>query len=150
VRLTIQRVRDARVVVDGQTVGEIGVGLVVFVGVGKHDTAEDVAVAVRKISESRLFESESGKGFDRSVVEVGGSVLLVSQFTLYGDLRKGRRPAFDDAAPPEQARLIYDALLAALRATGLHVETGTFRAMMQVMLVNDGPVTVLVDTARTF
>lgn len=149
-RLVIQRVNRARVSVDGRVAGEIGRGLCVLVGVGKADGAPDIAYAAGKILNLRLFDSQDGKGFDRSVADVEGSVLVVSQFTLYGDVRQGRRPGFDAAAPPETARHIYEALVRELRASGLRVETGEFQAMMQVELTNDGPVTVLVDSTRAF
>ncbi len=132
--------------VDTRTVGQIGRGLLVFVGIGRDDDDGDIAYAVRKICDVRIFEGDGGKGFDRSVVDEGGAVLVVSQFTLYGDVRKGRRPAFDAAAPPEQARALYERFVDALRATGVAVETGEFQAMMRVALVNDGPVTLLVDS----
>jgi D-tyrosyl-tRNA(Tyr) deacylase len=147
-RLVVQRVRAARVEVGDRIVGDIGPGLLVLAGFGKDDTAQDIEYGVGKIRELRLFEGDTGKGFDRSVVDVGGSVLLVSQFTLYGDVRRGRRPAFDAAAPPHIARDLYEALVRELRASGLPVETGEFQATMQVSLVNDGPVTILVDSRR--
>ncbi|MEQ1758863.1 MAG: D-aminoacyl-tRNA deacylase [Vicinamibacterales bacterium] len=147
-RLVIQRVSEARVRADGRLTGEIGRGLLVLVGISKTDGVDDVTFAAAKIRELRTFDDEHGKGFDRSVVDVGGSVLLVSQFTLYGDCRKGRRPSFDAAASPDVARGLYESLVRELRASGLPVETGEFQATMQVELVNDGPVTLVVDSTR--
>ena len=148
-RVVLQRVSSASVSVDGREVGRIGTGLLVFVGIRRDDDDSDVEYMVGKIRELRLFEDTDGK-MNRSLVEVGGEVLLVSQFTLYGDCRKGRRPSFDAAAAPREARPLYEALVRALRDSGTRVETGVFRAMMDVTLVNDGPVTVLLDSARTF
>jgi D-tyrosyl-tRNA(Tyr) deacylase len=130
--------------------GSIERGLVVLVGVGRDDTQADVQYIAGKIRDLRVFESDEGKPMDRSVVEVGGSVLVVSQFTLYGDVRKGRRPSFDDAARPDEARELYEALVRELRTAQVPVSTGAFQAMMHVELVNDGPVTVLVDSKRQF
>ena len=121
-----------------------------LVGVSRDDSAVDAKYVAAKIRDLRLFEGESAKPMDRSVVEIGGAVLLVSQFTLYGDVRKGRRPAFDQAAPAEQARDVYEALVRELRAIQVPVATGEFQAMMQVELVNDGPVTILIDSKRQF
>ncbi len=146
-RAVIQRVSTARVRVDGRVVGEIGRGLLVFVGVGRDDTPRDVEYLAGKIRDLRVFDDEHGK-LNRSVTEVGGEVLVVSQFTLYGDCRKGRRPSFDAAAPPTEARALYEALIQALRERGLAVATGEFQAMMQVELTNDGPVTLLLDSSR--
>ena len=134
----------------GRGVGEIGHGLVVLLGIGREDNADDVAYVAAKIREIRVFEGEAGRHMDRSVADVGGSVLVVSQFTLYGDIRKGRRPAFDAAAPPEVARALYESVVRELRAAQLPVATGEFQAMMRVELVNDGPVTVLIDSKRQF
>ena len=134
--------------------GAIGRGLLVFVGVEKGDGAADVDYIVSKTREVRIFEDDGGadgrKRMNRSVVDIGGSVLVVSQFTLSGDVRRGRRPSFDDAAPPEIAREIYDSVVRQLRDTGLTVETGEFQAMMRVHLENDGPVTILIDSRRRF
>ncbi len=148
-RLCIQRVSEARVSVEGRIVGEIGPGLLVLLGVGRGDGSPEVAWAVEKIAGLRVFEDDAGK-MNRSVEEVGGSVLVVSQFTLYGDLRKGRRPAFVAAAPPEQAQPLYLEVVEGLRGRGLPVATGEFRAHMEVALVNDGPVTLLLDSERRF
>ena len=149
-RLVIQRVTEARVRIGDRVVGEIGCGLLVLAGFSHGDTAADVRYSAAKIGDLRLFAATDGKGFDQSVREVGGSVLVVSQFTLYGDVRKGRRPAFNAAATPEPARGLYEDLVRELRAGGLRVETGEFQATMQVESINDGPVTVLVDSARVF
>jgi D-tyrosyl-tRNA(Tyr) deacylase len=130
--------------------GEIGRGLVVLLGVGRDDGPEDVAYIAGKIRDIRIFEGETGKQMDRSVADVGGAVLVVSQFTLYGDIRKGRRPAFDAAAPPAEARALYESVVRELRSAQLPVATGEFQAMMQVELVNDGPVTILIDSKRQF
>ena len=149
-RAVIQRVTSARVRVGERIVGEIARGLLVLLGVGRADTEADARYVAGKIRDVRVFESEAGKPMDRSVADVGGAVLVVSQFTLYGDIRKGRRPSFDDAAPPEVAKATYEAVVRELRSSGLVVATGEFQAMMQVELVNDGPVTVLVDSRRQF
>jgi len=135
--------------VNGQVVGQIGHGLLALIGVAKDDEAADIDYIVSKIRDLRIFDDEHGR-LNRSVVEVDGDVLVVSQFTLLGDVRKGRRPGFDAAAPPEIARALYDQLVDRLRATGVRVETGVFQAMMHVGLVNDGPVTILVDSKRDF
>jgi D-tyrosyl-tRNA(Tyr) deacylase len=148
VRAVIQRVGSARVRVGEAVVGEIGRGLLVFVGVGRGDTIADVKYLAAKIRDIRVFEGDAGKPMDRSVVDVEGSLLIVSQFTLYGDVRKGRRPSFDAAAPPDDARRLYEAFVRELRATRVPVATGEFQAMMQVELVNDGPVTILIDSRK--
>ena len=149
-RAVVQRVTSARVRVDARTIGEIGRGLVVLAGVCRDDTAADATYVAAKIRDLRIFEGEAAKPMDRSVVDVGGAVLVVSQFTLYGDVRKGRRPAFDQAARAEQARDVYEALVRELRALQVPVQTGEFQAMMHVELVNDGPVTILIDSKRQF
>lgn len=136
--------------VGDRVTGEIGAGLLVLLGVGRNDTADDVRYVAAKIRDARLFEGEGGKLMDRSVLDAGGAVLVVSQFTLYGDMRKGRRPSFDAAAPPDLARSLYEDLVRELRAVPLPVATGEFQAMMRVELVNDGPVTILIDSARGF
>lgn len=148
-RAVVQRVRAARVEVDAAIVGQIGLGLLVYLGAGKDDTHEVVPGMAQKIATLRIFEDESGK-MNRSVMDVGGAVLIVSQFTLYGDVRKGRRPSFDAAAPPDQARVLYEAVCSELRQGGLTVETGRFRATMHVHAEVIGPVTILVDSDRTF
>lgn len=148
-RAVIQRVTSARVRVGDSVVGEIGPGLVVLLGVGRHDTETDVKYIAAKIRDMRVFGGDA-KPMDRSVMDAGGSVLVVSQFTLYGDMRKGRRPSFDDAAPPELARALYEGVVRELRSAQVPVATGQFQAMMRVELVNDGPVTVLVDSTKQF
>jgi D-tyrosyl-tRNA(Tyr) deacylase len=148
-RIVVQRVREAHVEVDGAVVGRIGQGLLVLLGVGRDDGPEDVQYIAGKIRDLRIFEDDAGK-MNRSVQEAGGAVLLVSQFTLYGDVRKGRRPSFDAAARPDVGRALYEDVVRELRAMGVPVETGTFQAMMQVHLVNDGPVTIVLDSHRTF
>ena len=149
-RAVVQRVTSARVRVGDRVTGEIARGLLVLLGVGKGDTEADVQYIAGKIRDLRVFESDTGKPMDRSVADIGGAVLVVSQFTLYGDVRKGRRPSFDDAAPPADARNLYEALVRELRALHVPVSTGEFQAMRHVELVNDGPVTVLVDSKRQF
>ncbi len=144
-RAVLQRVREARVEVDGRITGSIGSGLLVLLGVAKGDDEAGAQWLADKIVGLRVFEDEAGK-MNRSVVEMGGGLLVVSQFTLYGDTRKGRRPSFDGAAPPELARSLYESFVGKLRVTGLRVETGIFQADMQVHLVNDGPVTLICDT----
>lgn len=145
-RAVVQRVARARVEVHGEVVGAIERGLLVYLGFGRGDTDEDRAWMLGKIVGLRVFEDESGK-MSRSVEDVGGALLFVSQFTLYGDLRRGRRPSFDEAMPPEDAEKAYDAAVREARATGVRVETGRFRADMQVCSLNDGPVTIWLDSA---
>ncbi len=149
-RAVVQRVSEARVRIGGRVTGEISRGLLVLVGIGQDDGPEDVRYVAGKIRNMRVFEGDNGKPMDRSVVDAGGAVLLVSQFTLYGDMRKGRRPSFDGAAAPEDARSFYEDLVRELRAVPLPVATGEFQATMRVELVNDGPVTILIDSARQF
>ena len=149
-RAVVQRVTAARVRVGDRVTGEIERGLLVLVGIGRDDTSDDVRYVVAKVRDMRIFESVDGRPMDRSVVDVGGSVLAVSQFTLFGDMRKGRRPAFDRAAPSESARVLYEEFVRELRATQLPVATGEFQALMHVELVNDGPVTMLIDSRREF
>ena len=149
-RAVVQRVSSARVVVQGNVVGEIGRGLLVLVGIAADDTAADVTYTAAKVRDLRIFESAEGKPMDQPVTAIGGALLVVSQFTLYGDVRRGRRPSFDAAAPPATARGIYESFVRELRSMGLPVSTGEFQAMMQVELVNDGPVTILLDSRRTF
>jgi D-tyrosyl-tRNA(Tyr) deacylase len=145
-RAVIQRVSRASVEVEGRTVGEIQSGLVVLVGVAKGDSDRDAGYLADKIPALRIFSDESGK-MNRSLAELGGGVLAVSQFTLLGDTRKGRRPGFDEAADPATARSLFERFVAALRATGnLRVETGLFGAHMKVELINDGPVTFILDS----
>jgi D-aminoacyl-tRNA deacylase len=148
-RAVIQRVSHAKVTVSGRTTGEIGLGLLVLLGVGREDTESDANYLAEKVTGLRIFEDEREK-MNRSVVDVNGAVLAVSQFTLYGDVRRGKRPSFDAAAPPEHARLLYEKFVERIRTTGLRCETGQFQAMMQVELVNEGPVTILLDSRKEF
>ena len=145
-RLVIQRVSEARVTVDETTVGQIRGGLLVFIGVGKPDTEEDADYLCEKLLGLRIFPDENCK-MNRNVAEAGGSLLLISQFTLYGDCRRGRRPSFDDAASPDRALALYNYFVEAAKCGPVPVETGIFQAAMRVELVNDGPVTILVDSA---
>ena len=147
-RAVVQRVSRARVTVESRTTGQIERGMVVLLGVGAGDTEADAEYLAEKIAGLRIFEDDEGK-MNRSLSEAGGSVLAVSQFTLYGDTRRGKRPSFDAAARPEQARTLYDHFVQRIRAQGLRCETGQFQAMMQVELVNDGPVTILLDSEKT-
>ena len=148
-RAVLQRVVQAAVSVDGQVVGHIGPGLVVLVGVALGDGPTDIQYTASKIRDARIFADDEGR-MNRSVADVGGALLLVSQFTLMGDLRKGRRPGFDRAAPPAVARQVYEDLLTTIRSMGLVLEAGRFQSHMRVELVNDGPVTVLLDSRRAF
>jgi D-tyrosyl-tRNA(Tyr) deacylase len=148
-RAVVQRVSRAKVTVGQLTSGEIGLGLLVLLGVGRQDTEHDCIYLAEKIAGLRIFEDEDGK-MNRSVVDVGGSVLAVSQFTLYGDVRRGKRPSFDDAAPAEPARRLYEFFIERIRAAGLRCETGKFQEMMQVELVNEGPVTIMLDSTKNF
>jgi D-aminoacyl-tRNA deacylase len=148
-RAVVQRVSCAKVTVNEWIAGEIGLGLLVLLGVGQDDGESDVTYMAEKIAGLRIFEDADGK-MNRSVLDVGGSVLAVSQFTLYGDVRRGKRPSFDDAAPPEAARWLYDLFVERIRAAGLRCETGRFQEMMQVELVNEGPVTILLDSRKAF
>jgi len=135
--------------VNGVSIGEIGRGLLVLLGVCQTDTKSDADYLAEKIAGLRIFEDEKGK-MNLAIAEIGGGVLVVSQFTLYGDVRRGKRPSFDAAAPPEKARELYEYFVERIRASGLPCQTGRFQEMMQVELVNDGPVTILLDSAKTF
>ncbi len=146
-KAVIQRVTQASVEVDGQVVGRIGIGLLVLVGVAKGDEERDLVYLVEKLHTLRIFGDEQGR-MNRSLVDVGGALLVVSQFTLLGNTDKGRRPGFDLAAPPEAARTLYEEVVRRLRSAGLKVETGVFGAHMQVELLNDGPVTFILDSRR--
>jgi D-tyrosyl-tRNA(Tyr) deacylase len=148
-RAVVQRVSRAQVAVNGEITGRIGLGLLVLLGVGRDDTEADATYLAGKIHGLRIFEDDHGK-MNRSLQAAGGSVLAVSQFTLYGDVRRGKRPSFDSAAPPEKARQLYDFFVEQIRAAGLRCETGRFQEMMQVELVNEGPVTILLDSAKAF
>ena len=135
--------------VDGEIIGKIGRGYMILIGVSSEDGEKDVKYMADKVPNLRIFEDADGK-MNRSILDEGGEILAVSQFTLYGDARGGRRPSFSTAARPEQANALYEQLVEAWRAQGIHVETGRFRAEMQVALINDGPVTLLMDSAKTF
>ena len=148
-RAVIQRVSWAKVTVGSEVTGEIGAGLLVLLGVGRNDAQADADYLAVKTAGLRIFEDAEGK-MNRAVGEVEGSVLVVSQFTLYGDVRKGRRPAFDAAAPPQKARELYEYFVGRIRAAGLRCETGRFQEMMRVELLNEGPVTILLDSGKTF
>ena len=146
-RAVVQRVTESSVTVDGETVGAIGPGLMVLLGVSVEDTDKDLKYITDKVMNLRIFDDENGV-MNRSVLDVGGSILAVSQFTLYGDARGGRRPSYIRAAAPEPANLLYERAVAAWRQQGIHVETGRFRTEMKVSLINDGPVTILLDSEK--
>lgn len=148
-RAVVQRVSRAQVAVDGEIVGEVGRGLLVLLGVTHADTEVDADYLADKIAVLRVFEDENGK-MNLDVASIGGGILVVSQFTLYGDVRRGKRPSFDAAAKPERARELYKYFVARIRAAGLPCQTGRFQEMMEVELVNDGPVTILLDSAKIF
>ncbi len=148
-RLVIQRVLESSVRVDGEVVGRSGRGFMILCGVEESDTLEDVRYCVEKTAGLRIFEDEAGK-MNRSILDVGGDILAISQFTLLGDARHGRRPSFSAAARPDVAVPMYEAYCAGLREKGIRVETGIFQADMKVALINDGPVTLLLDSRRTF
>lgn len=148
-RAVVQRVKEAKVTVDGNLIGEVGRGLLVFVGISTEDSNDDIAYLAEKILNLRIFEDQSGK-MNLSVNDISGEVLIVSQFTLYGDCRKGRRPSFSRAAPPAQALEIYNNFLDTLRLQGVPIKTGQFREHMDVSLINDGPVTLLLDSKKEF
>jgi len=146
-RAVVQRVERASVAVNGRVVGEIGSGLLVLLGVSRSDRESDADYLIQKIIGLRIFEDEQGK-MNRSVAETSGAILMVSQFTLYGDVHRGKRPSFDEAARPEEARKLYEYAGNKIREAGLRCETGEFQAMMKVSLVNDGPVTILLDSEK--
>jgi len=148
-RAVVQRVSRARVTVNGDVTGEIGPGLLVLLGVAREDAETDAAYLAEKISGLRVFEDADDK-MNLSVVETGGAVLVVSQFTLFGDVRRGKRPSFDAAARPEHARTLYECFVRNIRALGLRCETGRFQEMMKVELTNEGPVTILLDSQKLF
>ncbi|MDR3586509.1 MAG: D-aminoacyl-tRNA deacylase [Desulfosporosinus sp.] len=148
-RSVVQRVKRASVSVNGENVGKISAGLLILLAVGQEDREDDLTWMVDKLVGLRIFEDEEGK-MNRSVQDVGGEILMVSQFTLYGDCRSGKRPSFKTAAPPEQAKALYERVVAGIRNHGLKVETGVFQAQMDVELINDGPVTLLLDSEKKF
>jgi len=148
-RAVVQRVTEASCKVDGQVTGRIGRGLLVLLGVGKEDGQQDIDYIVDKVMHLRIFGDEQDK-MNLDVRQAGGGVLLISQFTLYGDCRKGRRPDFSSAGRPDAAEALYEQTIAALREKGIEVQTGTFAAMMEIACVNDGPVTMLLDSKRGF
>ena len=146
-RAVIQRVSSARVLIEGQEYSRIGAGILVLLGVEKEDNTEDAQLLARRIVELRIFEDEAGK-MNRSIVETGGQILAVSQFTLLGDCRRGRRPSFDPAAPPDVARTLYERFVKEVDISGVPVATGVFQAMMDVELINQGPVTFILDSRK--
>jgi D-tyrosyl-tRNA(Tyr) deacylase len=148
-RAVVQRVIDARVEIAGEPVGEIGAGLLVLLGVARDDTRGDADYLADKTVNLRVFDDDEGK-MNRSLLESGGAMLVVSQFTLYGDVRRGRRPSYSDAAEPENANELYEYFVERVRSFGVKVETGIFQAMMKVSLTNDGPVTILLDSRKLF
>jgi D-aminoacyl-tRNA deacylase len=148
-RAIVQRVSQARVIVAEQTVGEIAAGVLVLLGVSREDQTGDADYLADKILNLRIFGDEQGK-MNLSLLDINAAMLVVSQFTLYGDARKGRRPSYIDAAEPEKAKALYEYFIAQVRSQGINVETGVFQAMMQVNLTNDGPVTILLDSKKTF
>ena len=144
-RLLVQRIKEAKVTADGEEISKVGAGLCLFLGISREDTREKADYLAGKTAALRIFEDENGK-LNRSLVDVGGEVLVVSEFTLYGDCTKGRRPSFSQAAPPEEAERLYDYFVQKLKDLGLKVATGEFQAKMDVSLVNDGPVTFVIDS----
>lgn len=148
-RAVVQRVSRAQVTVNGEVVGKIDRGALVLLGVSREDTEKDADYLAEKIAGLRIFEDENGK-MNLDVTAVGGAMLVVSQFTLYGNVRRGKRPSFDAAAPPERARQLYEYFVDRIRVAGLPCQTGRFQEMMQVGLLNDGPVTILLDSAKSF
>jgi len=148
-RAVVQRVTDARVEVAGEAVGEIGAGFLVLLGIARDDANTDADYLAEKIINLRVFDDDEGK-MNRSLLEAGGAMLVVSQFTLYGDVRRGRRPSYSDAAEPEKANLLYEYFVGRVRSFGVRVETGVFQATMKVSLTNDGPVTILLESRKLF
>jgi len=149
VRAVVQRVSRAKVTVNTEVTGEIGAGLLVLLGVAQSDSEGDADYLCDKITGLRVFEDENAK-MNRSVMDTGGQLLVVSQFTLYGDVRRGKRPSFDAASPPDRARQLYEYFVERVRLAGLQCETGKFQEMMEVELVNEGPVTILIDSTKLF
>jgi len=148
-RAVIQRVSSASVTVDGEIIGEIGAGLLVFLGIHHDDGSRELTWMADKISNLRIFEDKEGK-MNNSLLDTGGAMLVVSQFTLYGDCRKGRRPGYSAAAPPEFANALYENFITRIKETGIKTASGKFQAHMDVQLINDGPVTLLLDSSKTF
>lgn len=148
-RLIVQRVNEARVIIKGEIVGEIGRGLLVYVGVGKEDTGEDVEYLIEKVLHLRIFPDE-GEKFNLSLMDVGGALLVISQFTLWGDCRKGRRPSFSESAPAEKAQPLYELFVEKGRQKGVPTACGRFQEMMEVHSINDGPVTLILDSRKKF
>jgi D-tyrosyl-tRNA(Tyr) deacylase len=148
-RAVVQRVSRARVTVEGRVTGEIGAGMMILLGVGREDTSAIAASMAEKVANLRIFEDDKGK-MNRSLLDVSGAALVVSQFTLYGDARGQRRPSFISAAPPEKAKQLYEEFAVAIKNLGVSVSTGIFQAMMSVELVNEGPVTILLDSEKNF
>jgi D-tyrosyl-tRNA(Tyr) deacylase len=148
-RAVIQRVKEARVEVEGEVAGRIGEGILLFLGIRKDDTQDDIKYLVEKVLGLRMFDDDAGK-MNLSITDVGGEILVVSQFTLYGDCRKGRRPSFDEAASPDMAERLYDIFVEEVKKRGINVQTGRFRAIMDIHLTNSGPVTILLDSRRVF
>lgn len=148
-RAVVQRVKSASVTVDGERVSEIGAGVLIFLGVAHEDTTKELEYIANKVANLRIFEDAAGK-MNCSLLETGGAALVVSQFTLYGDCRKGRRPSFINAARPEVANALYEKFITALEKRNVPTQGGTFQAMMDVQLINDGPVTILLDSAKIF
>ncbi len=148
-RAVIQKVKEATVEVEGEVVGRIGEGILLFLGIRKDDTQDDIKYLVEKVLGLRMFDDDAGK-MNLSITDVGGEILVVSQFTLYGDCRKGRRPSFDEAASPDMAEGLYDIFVGEVKKRGINVQTGRFRAIMDIHLTNSGPVTILLDSRRVF
>lgn len=148
-RAVIQRVKEARVEVEGEVVGRIGEGILLFLGIRKDDAPDDIKYLVEKVLGLRMFDDNAGK-MNLSIAEVGREILIVSQFTLYGDCRKGRRPSFDEAASPDMAEKLYGIFVEEVKKRGINVQTGRFRALMDIHLINSGPVTILLDSRRVF
>jgi len=148
-RAIIQRVLNSSVEIDGRIAGKSGKGMLILLGVGKEDTVDDVNKLVNKLTKLRIFDDEDGK-INKSITDVNGEILIISQFTLYWSCKKGTRPSFDNAMPPKEAEEMYEQFVAAMKETGIHCETGKFGADMKVSLVNDGPVTVYLDTKENF
>lgn len=148
-RAVIQRVLNSSVEIDGKVAGRSGKGMLILLGVGKEDTADDITKLVNKLTKLRIFDDEDGK-INKSITDINGEILIVSQFTLYWSCKKGTRPSFDNAMPPKEAEEMYEQFVKAMRETGIHCETGEFGADMKVSLVNDGPVTVYLDTKENF